>query len=114
MPTLAGLQPIEHAHWCPRTHPETEDGQSYLVLEKHWTTGLFPYLDATMSADLLRALHLAAEHGGVELYREQSPDGPRMRLCAAWRLLEVQREIDAVLSALPWDDMRQEFIQQAC
>lgn len=107
MPEATSLQLIEHAPWCPRTHPESEDGQSYLVLEQHWTTGCDPYLDATTSDGLLAALHSAAEDNGVKLLREMSDHGPKMRLCAAWRLREMQERISEWLSSVSWDDYRQ-------
>lgn len=98
------LQFIDHAAWCPRTHPETLDGQSYLVLERVWTAGHYPYLDAVGGAALLHTLRNAAEAEGVDLLQEMTEDGPRIRLCLAWRVREMQAKLAEMLRDMSWDN----------
>lgn len=108
----ARLITVPHADWCPRDHPETADGQTYLALDKHWLTGHYPYLDHATSEALLHALQAVATENGTRLMREMTDDGPRTRLCTLWRVRQVQEHIAAILRDLSWDNWTGDVIDR--
>lgn len=94
------LQTVEHAPWCDRNHAETDGGLSYLVSERYWTQGRQPYTDVTLNSALLSAFRAAASEMGTPLLREHTCEGDAiMRLCAAERLRELERQVNALIEA---------------
>ena len=95
---------IDHAPWCPRRHPETEDGLTWLVDPDQWLTGHYPYLDRTAGAALLKTLTRAAEDAGAPLLHVVTGDGVKMRLCALWRLRELEGAVCGALRGMLWTE----------
>lgn len=93
------LQPIDHAPWCDRNHPQTDDGRSYMVRERYWLQCeevSYPALGAA----LLDALAEVAAEAGTPILRTVTDDGcPIIRLCGAVRLRELERQVGALISA---------------
>lgn len=100
------LTVIDHAEWCDRQHPETEDGRTWLVDRDRWLTGEYPYLDATDAAGLLRMLTRVAAEEGTPLLEVPTDDGVQMRLCAMWRVRELQCRLVALTRGLRWSTGR--------
>lgn len=99
MTVHVSLQPIDHAPWCDRQHPQTEDGKSFLVSERRYTTPQQPHTDPDLNAALLRAFRDAATEHGTPLYRDVTCEGAAlMRLCAASRLRELERQVSELIA----------------
>ena len=99
MAVYSAVQPIEHAAWCDRNHPQTDDGQSYLVQERYWIR-CPESPDPELNARMLDALEKEAADAGTPILRTVSDDGcPMIRLCGALRLRELERQVGALISA---------------
>ena len=99
MAPYIAVQPIDHASWCDRNHPQTDDGRSYMVRERYWLQ-CEESPDPELNARLLDALEKTAADAGTPILREVTDDGcPVIRLCGALRLRELERQVGLLISA---------------
>ena len=93
------VQPIDHASWCDRKHPETDDGQSYMVLERNHVRPHCQLADQALIDGLFDALVRSLAEAGTPVPRQLTDAGPVIRLCAAARLRTIERQATALISA---------------